>query len=240
LTERLAEAEKAGKKARQSASGDDAATEELRRRYDMAMDDLRELKAKNAELQEKLTQATAAGSQAAMAGGALDWEAQKEKILAALESDSDEGGEQAAEEHLKIEEIVENTDRVMAEKDREIEDLKRLLEDQSANVGSVAVGAAALGEILDNDQIIREQRESLEKLQKEAQEKLRQAEIEISVERAKIARERTEIEEKLRMLEEQGSAAGAQPRNDGDAGKPARGRWLSRLGLTDQDNQADK
>jgi len=125
--------------------------------------------------------------------------------------------------------VLRATDQAIAAKDREIAELRQLLQDQSKNLGTVAVGAAALGQMLDNDAIIREERENLRKLQEEWREKLRQAEIEIAVERAKLARQRAELEERLRELPPKPESGGPSEK----AEKPARGRWLARLGLAD-------
>ncbi len=210
--------------------GEPIGDEELQRRYETAMEDVRELRQKNEQLQEKLNKAPAS-SASAVSGGSLDWEAEKERILAALEADeSGEGAEddeERAEERLRIQQVTERTDRILAEKKREIEELQQLLQDQSTNVGSVAIGAAALGEILDSDALIQEERENLKSVQKEWKEKLRQAEVDISMERAKIGRERTELDEKIRLLQEHGGAIDAA----GEGNEPVRGRWLEQLGL---------
>jgi hypothetical protein len=110
--------------------------------------------------------------------------------------------------------------------------LKQLLEKQSANLGSVAVGAAAIGSIVDSDAIVREERENLRRLQSEWQEKLRKAEVEISIERAKLARQHAELEEKLRA---QGATPSKPDAPGSAAAKPDKssGRWLARLGLKD-------
>jgi hypothetical protein len=86
--------------------------------------------------------------------------------------------------------------------------------------------------LLDGDEIIRQEREKLVQAQAEWREKIGKAEIDISVERARIARERIELEEKMRVYHDNQ----AQHPTDGTAGtpeKPARGRWLARLGLKD-------
>ncbi|HUT88500.1 MAG TPA: hypothetical protein VMY37_03330, partial [Thermoguttaceae bacterium] len=204
-----------------------------------AMEDLRELKARNAELESQLTQAQARGARAPSAvGGALDWEAEKKRILAALESDFDEEDEEQKGERLQLEQVVQRTNQILAEKKREIADLQQLLADQSSNLGGVAVGAAALGEIFDQDAVIREQRDNLKKLQGEWEEKLRQAEVDLSVERAKIARERAGIEEKIRAMEERGGRRETDPRSASPQApeKPSRGRWLARLGIKGADD----
>jgi hypothetical protein len=233
------EQELAGRPAGNGTPADATALEDLQRRYDMALEDLRGLKAQNAELRTRVGQVSnlpgAGKSQTRPApsatGTALNWEAEKLRILAALESEAFDSGPQAVAERLKIEEVVRATERALAEKDREIEHLQQLLRQQSANLGAVAVGAAALEGIADQDAIVREERENLRRLQEQWREKLRQAEVEISVERAKLARKQAEIDEKLRTLEH----AGADDQADGlsPSGKPPRGRWLARLGLGD-------
>ena len=212
--------------------GDESGDDEYRRRYEMALEDIEEMKAEKDELRQQLAAAAenAPTATASGSGGTLDWEAEKQRILASLESDYDGEDEEEAAEKLTIEEVIQTTERSLSEKAREVEELKHLLENQSGNLDSMAVGAAALGEMLDQDAVVMEERERLKAMQDEWQEKFRKAEVDISVERAKIARERAEIEEKLRTLEEYGgdqTDGGKQPE------KPVRGRWLERLGLKD-------
>src|SRR5208282_5528924 len=89
----------------------------------------------------------------------------------------------------------------IAEKNREIEELQHLLNNQSNSMGSLALGAAALEQVFDQDAVIREERQRLQQMQDECRAKLRQAEIEISMERAKLARREAEIDEKIRNNE---------------------------------------
>jgi hypothetical protein len=222
--------------------GDADGEDEYRQRYEMALDDLRELKANNALLQEQLSKAKATASTYAKQSRAdqstLDWESEKRRILAALESDLDENDSEQRAERLKIEDVLQTTERVIAEKDREIQELKQRLE-QSAGTGPLDQMAAAMEQTLENDIIIQQERERLRQLEEQLQSRLCRAEIEISLERAKLARERAEIEERLR-------AAGldaSKPAGDANATaseQPARGRWLSRLGLTEADRERGK
>ena len=56
----------------------------------------------------------------------------------------------------------------------------------------------------------------------------------MSVQRAKMARERNELEEKQRHIDQQKTDQVNTDADDAAAGKskkPSRGRWLSRLGL---------
>jgi hypothetical protein len=202
---------------------------DMTRRYELAMEDLRDQKRKIAELEKQ----PAAPRPVADSGQKLDWEAQKRKILAALEADSDDD-EQGHEEKLKIQEVIHRTDAIIAEKDQEIQQLRDALSAQSSAGGGVSPDAIA--EMVSADEQVRSERERLQQLQQEWEEKLRQAEIDLSVQRAKIARERAEIEERQRALQEQGSAPGSARSGQGTQGdKPQRGRWLARLGLKDEE-----
>ncbi len=206
--------------------------EECRRR-EAALEDLRDLKTGGEEIQRHSQErSTERVGRAEPSGSILDWEAEKRRTLAALEAESDEGAEPAKNPRREIEQVLRRTDLLVADRNREIADLKRLLQDQSASLGSVAVGAAAVGDILDRDAIIQEERENLRLAQAEWQDKLRTAEIEISVERAKFARERAGLEDRLRTQGALGKGeAAADPAAKPDKSPP--GRWLARLGLKD-------
>ena len=154
LTQLLTEAEHQLSSGTGSGGGSDGNSEELddlRRRHEMAMEDLRELKTKNADLDKRLAAARSAKSAAAgdNHGSGMDWESQKRRMLAQLESEYDESSEEDKAARLEIESVIDITDAVAAEKDREIQELKQLLDQQSSNLGAVAVGAAAFGEMLD-------------------------------------------------------------------------------------------
>lgn len=228
LLQRLAKAEKNGK----SSGASDVNKDDLQRRFEMAVEDVRDLKRQNAELESKLARAGGGGG-GSPATGKLDWEAQKRRLLASLEADFDPRDANRAEERLTIEGAIRITDAVVAEKEREIAELKQMLEMQSASQGP---GAAAIAGVLDQDEVIQQERENLRQLQAQVQEKLRKAEIDISVERAKLARDRAELEEKLAAMEVRQAdepPANAAPGGLDKGGKP-RGRWLTRLGLKEE------
>jgi hypothetical protein len=245
LVERLAETEGQLDEARRNleqaagageAGGDDDEADDYRERYAMACDDVRRLRARVGELEKQLAaKGASAPAVAGPSGASLNWEAEKQRILAALDDDYDEDDEEDEAARLEIEEVVRRTDRLVAEKDREIAELKRLLEEQSGRLGPMGAGAAAVDEVLDKDEIVREEREKLRTLQREWEEMLRKAEIDISVERAKIARERSQLEERIRQLEEKGAGPDEEPEASDRTGKPTRGRWLARLGLKESD-----
>ena len=72
------------------------------------------------------------------------------------------------------------------------------MDNQSSSVGSLAVGAAALEQVFDQDEIIREERQRLQQATEEFREKLRKSEIDHPMEPARLARREAEIEERLR------------------------------------------
>ena len=216
-------------------AGDDRteSPEDASRRHLLALDDIRDLKARNAELQRQVLELQSGPPRRASAAAAdtgTDWEAQKRRLLAELDSE-DQHDAEATGRRLKIEEVVARTDQIIAAKDREIEELRRLLDTQSGSRGSMASGAAALEQVLDQDATVRAERQRLQQLQDECHDKLCQAEIELSMERARLARRNAEIEEKLRNADEQHSAA--EPEALAPTGRPVRGRWRTQLGLTD-------
>jgi hypothetical protein len=112
--------------------------------------------------------------------------------------------------------------------------LQKLLE-QAATGPDTGPAKAAAETVLAADDLIKAERARLVEVQGQWQEKLRQAEVEISIERAKIARERLQLEEKLRLLPVQGTGETSASANEPKA--PNRGRWLNRLGLSN-DNES--
>ena len=133
---------------------------DLQQRYDMAIAEIRELRQKNADLEQKLAQAGQSAmkqSVSTSSGQILNWEAEKQRILAALEAEAENDSDpQHAAERLRIQDVIKKTEAALAEKDKEIAELRRLLEDQSTNIGSVAVGAAAIERLFDQDEVLRE------------------------------------------------------------------------------------
>ncbi|MBW1660174.1 MAG: hypothetical protein JRJ48_06730, partial [Deltaproteobacteria bacterium] len=193
----------------------------------------------NAELQEKLNRASrSSASSAATApsalpsGGQLGWEEQKRLLLVQLEADFDE--EPSSGDRMTIESTIRITDDVVAAKDQEIASLKQQLEDALAS-SAATPPAVDYSEVIDQDEAIQIERKNLRTLQQEWQEKIREAEISISTERAKIARERTKWEEKIASL------TAVAPENlpviDEAKKKKSSGRWLTRLGLQEADEE---
>lgn len=206
--------------------------ETLKRLYDESQEDLRDLQRRNASL-ERLKSAAAVDKGAA-ADQAMDWESQKKRLLAQLEDGYDVDDSQDRSDRLTIEGTIEITDNMIHEKDREIEELKRRLTEQS----SCDSQTAALAEAVDQDEAIRARRAEIDELKRQWEAKCRTAEVELSIERAKLARERTELDEKRAELESlvrqtQGTTISAAAKDDAKKGG---GRWLARLGLREQES----
>jgi hypothetical protein len=239
LGSKLAEAEaRLSESAKSDSAKNDGAArknEDLQRRFEMAVEEVRELKKTNAELEARANRRSDAPPAKPGAGIGLDWETQKQRLLASLEAD-DRDDREADAERQTIEGTIRITDQIVAQKDREIAELKKQLA-EAASAGS-AVNEADLAEVFNQDELIRQERERLKQSQAEWREKIGKAEISISVERAKIARERAELEEKLRILQrEQQSRLPNESPSEG--GKPPRSRWLARLGLKEVEEKDD-
>jgi len=119
--------------------------------------------------------------------------------------------------------------------------LRSLLEQQAIAQNGMAIGVAAVAEMIESDALIVSERLRLKEMQQDWEQKQRQAEIEMSLERAKLARERLDLQEKIRNLEdtsEQNEAVfetEAKSRSSSSDGRArSRGRWLARLGLRDE------
>jgi chromosome segregation ATPase len=231
--ERDALAERVEKLENVPAASSDAANEQqladLQRRFEMAVEDLRELKTKNARLESQLA---ASGKPAAGASDAnsMDWESQKRRLLASLEGEGEVVDPQRHEERTKISDTIQITDAVIAEKDEEIQKLK-------AQLAAAPVAAPpedgkrqqAVNELLDGDELIRQHRQKIAQHEQEMEAKLRAAELELSVERAKLARQKVELDQlRLDLEANRDSLAGGAAQAPG---APKR-RWLSKLGLS--------
>jgi hypothetical protein len=170
-------------------------------------------------------------------GACRDWETEKLRLLAALESDPDKDGEPQRAERSKIDEVVQTTEKIIAEKNREIQQLLNQLEESAGATPPVADKTAAVAQTLDSSSIIQEEREQLRQLQEQWRNKLCHAEIELSLERASLARQRSELDEQMQAVQANAAKTSPAPDEDDRGARPARGRWLSRLGLTDADRE---
>lgn len=210
------------------AEEDSEAWADLQQRFELAVEDVRQLKTENAELEARLEALPTGGS---IDLGGQDWESQKRRMLASLEGE-DTPTPQQAEERATIEGTIRITDEVIAERDRQIASLLQQLEQ----------GAPMLVEpesIADDDERLEAERNRLQVLEAQWEEKLRVAELELSVERAKIARERAELNDLRADIDSlRSSLPQADQLTEGEANAPQR-RWLKKLGLGG-DGSSDK
>ena len=177
------------------------------------------------------------------------WEDRKRDILKQLESDSFDAeafAESLAEEHREeaaadptefcrgLLRRLEDLQDTNAGQSSELRQLRGMLDEQSTQAagGDVAVGAAALVSLLDDDELVREERQRLADLREEWEEKFRRLEVESSVQKAKLSRERQEFADKVRTLEEELEQTRRQVRVQEETGGAKR-RWLGKLGLAD-------
>ncbi len=122
----------------------------------------------------------------------------------------------------------------MAKREDEVHELRCLLDHQSeTRDGGIAIGAAAIAGMIDEDQLVVQERERLQMLQAEWEEKFRQGEIQASLERAKLSRERLELANTKADLEEQLEhfRRESRQRQENDSGSTR--KWLAKLGLSD-------
>jgi chromosome segregation ATPase len=209
------------------------AREDLQRRFEMAVDDVRQLKQENAQLRDKLQAASNSSPAAAPAGAGGDWAAQRARLMAMLEEeehDGDVSGDRK-KERASIESTISMTDAAVAAKEREIAELREKLNSGPAPDEQ----DRARQELLDADEVIAAERMRIAELEAEWEQKVRAAELEISVERAKLAREQAALKERTLELELGLPQAIAE---NGDA-KPRR-RWLSALGLGEEGEEGKK
>jgi hypothetical protein len=138
--------------------------------------------------------------------------------------------EQLKEQQLMMEKLRED----IQERDCELSQLRDLLEQRpNPSESGVAVGAAAIAQIMDHDELVCEERLRLQDLQAEWETKFRQMEIAASIERANLARERQQFERQNAELEEQLAHLKRELRQEEIAGPNQSRRWLAKLGLAE-------
>ena len=164
---------------------------------------------------------------------AVSWEDRKQALLHMLEQQDQEELDNV-EKVLEMKHILEETSVQIQIREKEIADLRSLLEQQSIATNGMAIGAAAIANLVDADEIVAEERQRLKEMQLQWEQKQRQGEIEMSLERAKLARERLEIQEKIQQLEAERDLIKRATENSSQASPaPHKGRWWARLGLKD-------
>ena len=229
LQDLLAQARRAG--------SDDVAQSQLQTELRRAEVELLDLRSQNSDLASQVAKLRVCvrqnhGPQPHLAGENLSWEDRKKLMLQQLEAECDDDTPQSLEKRSEVEAIIEKTEAEINRRDREISELRALLEEQSHARDGIAIGAAAIAELIESDELVQLEREKLRNIQQEWEQKLRQAEIEFSMERARLGRERAQLEERVRSLEASLPAATTKADTEKQE-KPSGRRWLDRLGLKD-------
>ena len=143
----------------------------------------------------------------------LSWEDRKRLILRQFEDAEDDSREQ----RMEVDDIIAATEQALETKDKVIQELQQRLQSKQAEAPNP----------VELEEAIQQEREKLQKIQAEWQDKIRQAEIDLSAERARLARERTQLE---------GKQSQAKPEAESKTGGRTR-KWLDHLGLRDQKKQ---
>jgi len=204
---------------------------DLERRFEMAAEEVQQLKQDNASLQEQLSSAPCESPVAVDESGPLDWQAQKAMLIAELEAEEHGGvAAERCEARTTIEGTISITDRVVAGKEEEIQQLQKLLDSRPAEEPIAEAPSEPHAELFDQDELIQAERTRLQQITEAMDAKLREAELEISVKRATLAREQAALQEKLAQLPEE-KVVDEEPEA---TGKPRR-RWLSALGLKEDE-----
>ena len=102
-----------------------------------------------------------------------DWEATKRRLLAELDSDQPTAKQMTQEDRLTAEGAIRITDSIVSQRDAEIADLKHQLAQLQMNQSNPIYNPqSAADEVLEQDELVRQERERLESLENEMKEKV--------------------------------------------------------------------
>lgn len=248
----------AGGQHRGKDEGNDAELRQTIRELERELDELRE---QNEDLAARLASSQVKRSMGSggNAGETLSWEQRKALILRQMEDDSFDAeafvakigeshsgaddpnepgpGEDPVQYVRQLHRRLQRQDNQLKRRDQEIDELRNLLEQQAATAGDgMAVGAAAIAQMMDEDELVREERQRLQDLQQEWEAKFREAEVAASLERAKLSRERQELAQKMAELDDQLAQAKAANREVTAEGPQRARRWMTALGIQSDDD----
>jgi hypothetical protein len=176
------------------------------------------------------------------AAQAMSWEQRKQLIIRQLEEESFDAESfvanmpyQSEDERETPELFLQRLIRELETRNQEVQDLRHLLDQQSeTRQGQIAIGAAAIAELVDSDELVQQERERLQRLQSDWEEKFRDGEIAASLERAKLSRERQDLARRQAEVDEELAHLRREMRQEGETKPTASRRWLVKLGLSDQ------
>ncbi|MEO1525367.1 MAG: hypothetical protein AAFX06_08015 [Planctomycetota bacterium] len=174
----------------------------------------------------------------------LTWEQRKQQILDEMENDSFDAesflstlSQPVQEDTLHSDDdasIVAGDDPIQYVTDLNNEldrltELVRSYEEATVESQTIPVVDDSVAAAIEADDVVQEEREKLRQLQAEWEERFRETEIEISLERAKLSRERQEVETINEQLANEVDELRRQIAT-GDSTK-AGTRWMAKLGL---------
>jgi len=198
-------------------------------------DQIESLKMQNEQLAGNLAQAAVRRSISNSSGAdaTMTWEQRKAMLFA---QELDPVDLEGHDESTNVE-LLKNVEKLRSEietRDAEINQLRDLLEQRPSHCEEgMAVGAAAIAQMMDGDELIKEERQRLQELQAEWETKFRQIEIAASIERASLARDRQQLERRNVELEEQLAHLKRELRQEEITGPNQSRRWLAKLGLAE-------
>ena len=196
--------------------------------------EIEQLTAQNEQLANELARASVhrSISKSTDANATMTWEQRKALIFAqdAEDSEATDRTHDTAELRAAIERLRSD----VQSRDTELAELRELLEQQPIKCNDgMAIGAAAIANLMESDELLREERSRLQSLQTEWESTFRQMEISASIERANLARERQRLERQNVELEEQLAHLKRELRQEEITGPNQSRRWFAKLGLGD-------
>lgn len=190
----------------------------------------RELELTLQQLQQAESELLRQRSNSATPNAAVSWEEQKQRMLANLENESNDGS--STHDPSLVQNKIEEYERVIQQKDHTIAQLEILLKEQeSENLAVISEEQKEQRQmIIDKDEIIAMERSRLSDLEKQWREKIGEAEIELSRERARLSRDRAALENQIEELEEKTKEVDSKL-NSIDSKEPKKRKWMEQLGL---------
>ena len=193
-----------------------------------------QLTSQNEQLANELARSTVhrSISKSSDANATMTWEQRKALIFAQDAEDTEATNDTHDTAELRV--AIDRLRSDVQSRDMELAQLRDLLERQPTQCDDgMAVGAAAIANLMDGDELICEERARLQSLQSEWESKFRQMEISASIERANLARERQQLERQNVELEEQLAHLKRELRQEEITGPNQTRRWFAKLGLGD-------
>ncbi len=157
----------------------------------------------------------------------MSWDDRKKLLMIELdgETNGNESQDHGVSDPDALAHLIQSSQIEIERRDREIEELKKLLASQSNTISAGVSMEAERSKVLDADEIIQQERGRLRTIQAELDDKLRKAEIDLSLERARLARDRQLVEERQQALKNQTAEA------DSNTPGVKKRNWLASLGL---------